>query len=112
MSTVEYLADRAQAKREAAIEAEEARDELILQRAEELIKARGAAMAPMDVMAGLQSVMSGLAGMIGESLRKGDLDIVGIYIKSAIDSYIESDSEVMAVECIERIEREAASWEY
>ncbi|MEM5294214.1 hypothetical protein VSR82_07710 [Burkholderia sp. JPY481] len=108
----EFATDRAQAKLDAAIDAEESRDELIAARKAELIQQRMAAMTADDVQAGLQSCGAGLAAMLSESLRKGDHEMVGIYVRSLIGVYIEQDSEVMANDWMDRIDRELAQWEH
>jgi hypothetical protein len=106
----EFATERAKAKLDAAIDADESRDELIAARTQELIVKRMAEMATIDVQAGMQSVLEGLARMIGERLKKGDYEVVGIYVGSLIKLYIEQDSEVMANEWVDRIDAEVAKW--
>jgi hypothetical protein len=106
----EFATERAKAKLDAAIDADESRDELIAARTQELVVKRMAEMATIDVQAGMQSILEGLARMIGESLKTGDYEVVGIYVGSLIKLYIERDSEVLANDWMSRIEREVSAW--
>lgn len=109
----EYAADRTKAKLDAAIDAEESRDELIAARAAELTTQRMAEMAPIDVVAGLQSILEdSMAPFIAGAILREDFELVGKLAHGLIKTYIELDSEVMAHEWMERVEREVAQWEH
>lgn len=111
MAMAEYAADRAKQKLDDAIDAEESREEMIAARAQEIETRRRQEMAPIDVVAGMQSVLeNGAAPLIAKRLLQGDLASVGLYVQTLIHSYIHDDSEVMAQDWIERVEREASSW--
>jgi hypothetical protein len=108
MAMAEYSADKARAKLDDAIDAEETRDELIAARAQEIEAFRLLEMKPIDVVCGMQSVLEGgAAKLIAQRLLMGDMATVGLYVRTLIHSYIKEDSEVMAHNWIERIEREA-----
>jgi predicted thioesterase len=112
MAMAEYASDRAKQKLDDAIDAEETREELIAARTQELIVKRMAEMAPIDVVAGMQSVMEdGAARQIAKRLLQNDMAAVGLYVQVLIREYIAADSEVMAQDWLDRVEREAAMWE-
>lgn len=107
----EHATDAARAKLDNAIDAEETRDELIAARAQEIEASRMLAMAPIDVVCGMQSVMEGAVGkMIAERLLADDPWTVGVFVRSLIHSYIKSDSEVLAHEWMDRMDKEIAMW--
>ncbi|MBB5509593.1 hypothetical protein [Paraburkholderia atlantica] len=106
----DFAIDRAKARLDDAIDAEESRDELVAARTQELITQRMAAMAPIDIVAGMQSIMEVAANQLRPHLLAGRIDYVGAMVKALIDLYIEQDSEVVAEEWMERVEREAAQW--
>jgi hypothetical protein len=109
----EFSTDRARAKLDAAIDAEASRDELIAGRMQELIVKRMAEMAPIDVVAGMQSITErGSASLVAEALKANDFHRLGLYVKALIDLYIEQDSETMAYEWMRRIDRELSQWEH
>src|ERR1700758_6066 len=111
MAMAEYASDRAKAKLDDAIDREESRDELIAARTQELVLQRMAEMKPIDIVAGMQSITErGGAPLIAKALLEGDLQTVGVYIRAAIGLYIEQDSEVIAHDWMDRIERELAQW--
>lgn len=113
MAMAEFESDRAKSKLDGAIDAEEAREELIAARAQEIELRRVAEMAPIDVIAGMQSALEGAAGaLIANRLLKGDLASVGLCVQTLVHSYIKSDSEVMAHDWMDRIDREVAAWEH
>lgn len=103
----EHATDAARAKLDNAIDAEETRDELIAKRTQELIVQRMAAMAPIDIVAGLQSANEGAAEAMRTHLLEGNMQVFGVMARALVHMYIESDSEVMAINWIEKIEREA-----
>jgi hypothetical protein len=106
----EYVADRAKAKIDKALDDAESRDEMIAARAQELIAERKAAMAPIDIMAGLQSANEGSARALRDQLLAGNLNAVGVMTRTLIHMYIEQDSEVMANDWMDRIDAEVAKW--
>lgn len=107
----EHATNAARAKLDDAIDAEEARDELIAARANEIYVKRMAEMAPIDVVAGLQSVLEdGSAPIIGRLYLAGDMEGVGQLVGVLIRSFIKSDSEVMAHDWMDRIDAEVAKW--
>jgi hypothetical protein len=106
----EYVADRAKAKIDKALDDAESRDEMIAARTEELIAERKAAMAPIDIVAGMQSVMEVAAEKIRPHLLSNRIDYVGAMVFALINLYIEQDSEVMANDWMDRIDAEVAKW--
>lgn len=103
----DYVTERAKSKMDAAIDAEEQRDELIAARAQEIEAQRLLTMVPIDVVCGMQSVMEGgSAPMIANLLLANDMAGVGVLVRALVQRYISDDSEVMAHNWIERIERE------
>jgi hypothetical protein len=107
----EFGTERAKAKMDVAIDAEETRDELIASRAFEIETQRLQAMAPIDVVCGMQSVLEdGGARMIAQKLLENDLATVGLYVRTLVHSYIKSDSEVLAHDWMERIEKQVGIW--
>jgi hypothetical protein len=107
----EHATDRARAKLDTAIDAEETRDELIAARAFEIETQRLQAMAPIDVLCGMQSVLEdGGARMIAQKLLENDLATVGLYVRTLVHAYIKTDSEVMAQEWMARMDKEIALW--
>jgi hypothetical protein len=109
----EFASDRARARLDAAIDAEASRDELIAARTQELVVKRMAEMAPIDVVAGMQSITEGgSASLVAEALKANDFHRLGLYVKALIDLYIEQDSETMAYEWMRRIDRELSQWEH
>jgi len=112
MAMVSYATDRAKAKLDDAIDAEETRDELIAARTQELIVKRMADMAPIDIVCGLQSITEAAAGVMRTHIMAGDMKVVGVMARALIHMFIEQDSEVMAQDWMTRIDREIASWEH
>ena len=108
----EYATDRAKAKLDDAIDAEETRDELIAARTQELIVKRMADMAPIDIVCGLQSITEAAAGVMRSYVLAGDMNVVGVMARALIHMFIEQDSVVMALDWMDRIEREISSWEH
>jgi hypothetical protein len=104
----EYEADRAKSKMDSAIDAEEARQELIDARAQEIELPRMAAKSAADVIGGLNSAIEGAAGKaISEALLTNNYELIGKYVEALVVGYIQDDSNDMAVEWMERIERES-----
>lgn len=112
MAMSEFYSDRAKAKLDDAIDAEAERDELIAARTQELIIKRMAAMEPIDIVCGLQSITEAAAGVMRAHVLAGDMSVVGVMARALIHLFIEQDSEVMALEWMDRIDRELASWEH
>lgn len=112
MAMAEYSSDRAKAKLDDAIDAEETRDELIAARTQELIVKRMADMDPIDIVCGLQSITEAAAGVMRSYVLAGDMNVVGVMARALIHMFIEQDSEVMAMEWMTKIDREIASWEH
>ena len=108
----EYATDRVKAKLDDAIDAEETRDELIAARTQELIVKRMADMAPIDIVCGLQSITEAAAGVMRSYVLAGDMNVVGVMARALIHMFIEQDSELMALDWMDRIEREISSWEH
>jgi hypothetical protein len=108
----EFATERAKSKLDAAIDSEECREEMIAARTQELIVKRMAEMAPTDIIAGLQSANEGAAGAMRAHLLAGNVNVFGVMARALIHMHIEQDSEVMAQEWIERMEREVSSWEH
>jgi hypothetical protein len=106
----EFASDRAKAKIDKALDDAESRDEMIAARAQELIAKRKAAMAPIDIVAGMQSVMEVAAEKIRPHLLSNRIDYVGAMVFALINLYIEQDSEVMANDWMDRIDAEVAKW--
>jgi hypothetical protein len=107
MAMAEYHFDAAKEKMDAAIDSDESRDELIAARTQELIVKRMAAMDTMDIMAGLQYVNEGAASVMRAHILTGNMHVFGLMARALIRMYIESDSEIVAQDWLERIEREA-----
>jgi len=112
MAMAEFATDRAKAKLDDAIDAEETRDELIAARTQELIVKRMADMAPIDIVCGLQSITEAAAGVMRSYVLAGDMNVVGVMARALIHMFIEQDSELMALDWMDRIDREIASWEH
>jgi hypothetical protein len=123
MSTINYCAkqatamadfatDRAKAKLDSAIDSEEARDEMIAARTQELIVKRMTEMAPIDIVAGLQSANEGAAGAMRTHILAGNMQVFGVMARALIHMFIEQDSEVMAEEWMLRVEREISAWDH
>jgi hypothetical protein len=108
----EFATDRAKARLDAAIDAEASRDELIAGRTQELVVKRMAEMAPIDVVAGMQSVVEAAAAVIRPHILSGDKTAVGEMVCALVNLYIEQDSETMAYEWMRRIDRELSQWEH
>lgn len=106
----DYVTERAKSKMDAAIDAEETRDELIAARAQEIQVRRMLDMAPIDIVAGLQSATEGAASAMRNHLLAGNMEVFGVMARALIHLYIEQDSEVMALEWIERVEKEVLMW--
>ncbi|CAE6713469.1 hypothetical protein R75461_01170 [Paraburkholderia nemoris] len=106
----EHATERAKSKMDNAIDAEEARDELIAKRTQELIVQRMAAMAPIDIVAGLQSANEGAAEAMRAHLLAGNMQVFGVMARALVHMFIEQDSEVMAHDWLDRIDREVAAW--
>jgi hypothetical protein len=108
----DFATERAKSKLDAAIDSEESRDEMIAARTQELIVKRMAEMAPIDIIAGLQSANEGAAGAMRDHLLAGNVNVFGVMARALIHMHIEQDSEVMAQEWMERMDREVAAWEH
>jgi hypothetical protein len=108
----DFATDRAKSKLDAAIDSEESRDEMIAARTQELVLKRMAEMAPIDIIAGLQSANEGAAGAMRAHLLAGNVNVFCVMARALIHMFIESDSEVMAQEWMERVDREVAAWEH
>lgn len=106
----EFATERAKSKLDSAIDAEESRNELIAARTQEMIVKRMAEMAPIDIVAGLQSITEGAASVLRTHVLAGDMGTVGIMARALIHMYIEQDSEVMANDWMDRIDAEVAKW--
>ena len=106
----EFATERAKAKMDAAIDAEESREEMIAARTQELIVKRMAEMAPIDIIAGLQSANEGAAGVMRTHILAGNMQVFGVMARALIHMYIEQDSEVMANDWMSRIDREVSAW--
>jgi hypothetical protein len=109
-TATEYQSDREFSKRELAILAEQSRREEIATIAKETTDKRKAALEPLDVVAGMQSISTEAATVLRAHLLAGNVDIVGTMTRSLIDLYIEQDSEVMANDRMDRIDAEVAKW--
>lgn len=108
----DYVMESAKSKLDAAIDSEEARDEMIAARTQELIVKRIAEMQPIDIIAGLQSANEGAAGVMRAHLLAGNMQVFGVMCRALVHMFIEADSEVMAQDWADRIDREIASWEH
>lgn len=107
----EFSTERVKSKMDAAIDAEEQRDELIAARAQEIEAQRLLAMVPIDVVCGMQSVMEGgSAPMIANLLLANDMAGVGVLVRALVQRYISDDSEVMAHDWMDRMDKEVAMW--
>ena len=106
----EFATERAKAKLDAAIDAEESREEMIAARTQELVVKRVAEMAPIDIVAGMQSILEAAAVVMRPHILSGDMKVVGGMVCSLINLYIEQDSEVMAYDWMSRIDREVSAW--
>lgn len=107
----EFATDRAKAKLDNAIDAEETRDELIAARTQELIVKRMAEMTLDDVRDALHSA-DGCVKLIRDALVRKDHAALTAFISGLVSYYISTDSEVMAQEWMTKIDREIASWEH
>jgi hypothetical protein len=111
MAMAEYESDRAKSKLDAAIDSEESRDEMIAARTQEIEAARLLAMAPIDVVCGMQSVMEGgSAPMIARLLLANDMAGVGVLVRVLVQRYISDDSETLANDWMDRVDAEVAKW--
>lgn len=107
---VESLSDREFSERERAIQAEESRSEEIAAIAKEMADKRKAAMEPIDVVAGMQSITTAAATVLRAHLAAGDMSVVGVMVRGLINEYIEQDSEVIAHDRMDRIDAEIRMW--
>jgi len=101
----EFHADTAKSKMDAAIDAEEAREELIAARAQEISLKRLTELAPIDIVAGLQSITEPAAAILSTHILAGDTAVIGVMARALIHLYIEQDSEVMAMDWMESVEK-------
>lgn len=107
LAMAQYGTDAAKQRMDEAIDSEEARDELIAGRAQEIATRRMQEMAPIDVVAGLQSCLeNGAAKIIRQHMMNGHKDLVGAICMGLIEQYITNDSECMAQDWMDRIDRE------
>ena len=107
----EFATERAKSKMDSAIDAEQTRDELIAARAQEIETQRLLEMKPIDVVAGMQSILeNGAAPLIGRLILAKDRDAVGTIVEGLIRGYIRDDSETMAHDWMERMDKEIAMW--
>lgn len=103
----EYDRDHAKAQLDDAIDADESRDELIAQRAHEIELKRLALASRDDMIAGFHSATDLIGPAIRAAFIVGDLTMIGRIADILIRAHIKADSEVEAVQWLERIEREA-----
>jgi hypothetical protein len=100
-----WLHESPDAKREAAIDADEHRDELIAEKKEELIAERTAALSDDDIICALQS---GEAKYHLPQIRSAlkEMNTVRAYavLSSLVEHWIRSDSEIEAIKWMERME--------
>lgn len=112
MAMAEYEADRAKAKLDDAIDAEETRDELIAARTQELIVKRMAEMSLDDIIAAMHRVGDDTARLLRAHILGSQPELLAPVLRGMVRAFVEYDSEVMAQEWMERIDREVSAWEH
>lgn len=106
----DYATSSAKAALDDAIDAEESRGEQIAQRAHEIELKRIALASRADMIAGFHSAVELNGPAIRAAFLTGNLTMLGRIADVLIRAYIKADSEVEAVEWVERGEREAGLW--
>jgi hypothetical protein len=100
-----WLHESPDAKREAAIDADEHRDELIAEKKEELIEERLAAMSNDDIICALQSGFAQIyLPQIRSALKENNTLRSHAILANLVDDWIRSDSEIEAIKWMERME--------
>jgi hypothetical protein len=97
--------DRLLSKREALIDADEHRDELIAEKKEELIAARNEALSDDDIICALQSGEAKYhLPQIRLALKEKDTARSYASLRNLVEHWIRSDSEIEAIKWMERLE--------
>jgi hypothetical protein len=97
--------DRLLSKREALIDADEHRDELIAEKKEELIAARNEALSDDDIICALQSGEAKYhLPQIRLALKEKDTARSYAILRNLVEHWIRSDSEIEAIKWMERLE--------
>lgn len=100
-----WLHESPDAKREAAIDADEHRDELIAEKKEELIEERMAALSNDDIICALQSGFAHeYLPQIRSALKAKNTLRSHAILSSLVEKWIRSDSEIEAIKWMERME--------
>lgn len=105
----EFSTERAKSKMDAAIDAEETRDELIAARAQEMVVKRTAELSLDDVRDALHSA-DGSVKLIRDALAGKDRDALFAFISGLVGHYISTDSDTMAHDWMDRIDAEVKQW--
>lgn len=109
MAMAEFATERAKSKLDAAIDAEETRDELIAARTQEMIVQRTAELSLDDVRDALHSA-NGSVKLIRDALASKDRDALFAFITGLVGHYISTDSDALAHDWMDRIDAEVAKW--
>jgi hypothetical protein len=100
-----WLHESPDAKREAAIDADEHRDELIAEKKEELIEQRLADLSNDDIICALQSGFAEVyLPQIRAALKEDSTLRSHAILLNLVDHWIRSDSEIEAIKWMERME--------
>jgi hypothetical protein len=99
-----FIAERAQAQRDAAADRAESRDELKARMARERLVAKLAAIKPIDVIAGLRSAIEETHGAALLAAWKGSTEQFGALVKAMVVDALEAEADLEAEEALIRIE--------
>jgi hypothetical protein len=100
-----WLHESPDAKREAAIDADEHRDELIAEKASEMFEERMAALSNDDIICALQSGFAQeYLPQIRAALRDKNTVRSHAILSNLVEKWIRSDSEIEAIKWMERME--------
>jgi predicted ATP-binding protein involved in virulence len=101
----EYAFDRGLSEREAAIDADEHRDELIAEKKAELVAQRVDAMSNDDIICALQSgYAEHFVPQIRSALKEKNTVRAYAVLSSLVEIWIGIDSEIEAIKWMERME--------
>jgi hypothetical protein len=100
-----WLHEAPDAKIDAAIDADEHRDELIAEKKAELIEQRTEAMSNDDIICALQSgYVQDIAPQIREAIKEKNTMRSCALLTVLVELWIQSDSEIEAIRWMERLE--------
>jgi hypothetical protein len=98
--------DRELSRREAAVDADEHRDEVIAESADELYTRRMSELSDDDIICALQSANGKLlCQRVRDAIQKIDGPEAFGVLKSVVSCWIREDSETEAIKSMERTER-------